>query len=193
MKINTITNDVVKLPESVNELFKDLINHMKTTKYDRTTFSFTDPSSKTGIIINQNEEWVQKYINDKLYLDDPVCKWEDKAVLDLSTRKTNKVYKNDFESIHNSPCIDGEKLKKIRNDFLIYSGGTTVTKHNDVILTLDWWSSDKNAKFLNDYNCPLKRLFFLEIEKNLIDIYNKNYNLIFKDKKLINENVIIDI
>ena len=63
------------------------------------------------------------------------------------------------------------KLKKIRNDFLIYSGGTTVTKHNDVILTLDWWSSDKNAKFLNDYNCPLKRLFFLEIEKNPEDAY----------------------
>lgn len=195
MEIENITNDVILIPSKIDYIFKDLLTLIESTKYNRATLSITDSINKVGFILNKNENWVNKYINEKLYLKDPVCEWENKVNFDISkSYKKNKIYHNNFEDIHNNSIIDGSYLKKIRNNFKINSGGVVISKISHLVITTDFWSSFESVNFEADFCCLNKRQFFLDIRDILINIYEKNYHNIFKDKKIIYiENDIIDL
>ena len=171
--------------------FKDIINYVNTTKYDKCSLATTDIKTKTGFFINLNNEWVNTYIENKLYLEDPLIIWEDKVIHYLINSKINKTFFKDFNELH--CCENGYNFREIRSKYSINSGGITVTKYDDIFITMLWWSSNKETNFIDDYSCVIKRNFFLEIEKKFIEIYYKNYNLIFKGKKINNNQITIDI
>jgi hypothetical protein len=179
MEFERVTTSMEKKSIDKVKVFKDIFREIKNSNYDKITFSFSNLQSKNCILITENFEWLDKYVNDKLYLEDPICDWEDLALCNLK-RLTNKTTEFiDIDKAHEN--INGKKLREIRSQFNIKSGGISVSYFDNIVLSVGWWSSNINLNFMENYGSSESRIFFEKLIKEILFIYCQNKGMIFKN------------
>ena len=142
------------------------------------TLSFSNLNLQKCIIVSNNKSWIDRYAGSNLYKLDPLCNWEDKNYQDIiRNNNINKTRFSDIQAAHND--INGKMLRNIRREHGIHAGGVSISCFDDLVLSVGWWSSNKNINFRKEMSCPNNRLFFENILKEVFFIYFQNKKILF--------------
>lgn len=160
-------------------LFLEIIETIKQTEFDSPAFSFFDYKNSCTLLAHSNKEWGEKYLEEKLYLIDPICDIENEFYKSQLNGFTPDQLILNFDDIHTKE--NGNMLRKFRSTFSVNSGGVTMSIIDDILISIAWWSShnQENSNVRACFLDPNKRGFYLETSQKVVEIFKSKRNIIF--------------
>lgn len=169
-------NEVVKFQ---GNLFDDIIKLFDETPYDIPAFSFHDYNKYLISIYHNNVNWLETYVDAKLYEIDPVCDIKKNYFDNQEKNIVEETLILTYDDIHYKKR--GSELREARRSHSLNSGGITLFMHDNIIFSVGYWSSQaSDFPGVREYFLDPNKLEFMEeVHGMMIDIYNDNKDKLF--------------